>query len=312
MKNVIKIVKNLAKKIKIKINTLHIVSIEPPAILTEDLKEYGINEKRNIDKEKTRNRNQPYAFIGGGDLGEQLTLDMYPETIGSASKGGMAFDNKTLGKDNKVDSAKEVKFVCLIGTKKCKNCKNKCPPFQERCSYCKSDNFKYMSDSRACISSEAHIKYKHIITEYIIFVQDYDNTRQIITIKCFKFSNRNSYFNRYIQNQYDSGKKKGGACNFIPYSYDWFMSGPISIMNVDINISKNEPEIVYHLYNPLSDIYDDVPNSMLENILTSKEKTIILDKTKLINGCFDYDYIKDKFKLRPKNIGKSRGSTSRK
>jgi len=288
------------------------LSIEPPIILTEDLKEYGINEKKNIDKEKTRNRNQPYAFISGGDFGEQLTLDMYPETIGSASKGGMAFDNKTLGKNNELVSAKEVKFVSRIGTKLCKICKNKCPPFQITCLYCKSDNFKYMSDSRAGISSEAHIKYKHLIDVYIIFVQDYDNTTQTITIKCFKFSTKNSYFNTYIQNQYDSGKKKGGTCNFIPYSYDWFMSGPISIMNVDINISKNEPEIVYHLYNPLSDIYDDVPNSMLEKILTSKEKIIILDKTKLINGCFNYDYIKDIFKLRPKNIGKSRGSTSRK
>lgn len=305
-------INSIMSVIKIKNNTQHIVSIEPPAILTEDLKEYGINEKKNIDKEKTRNRNQPYAFIGGGDFGEQLTLDMYPETIGSASKGGMAFDNKTLGKDNELVSAKEVKFVSLIGTKRCEICKNKCPPFQKTCLYCKSDNFKYISDSRAGISSEAHIKYKHVINDYIIFVQDYDNTTQTITIKCFKFSNKNSYFNTYIQNQYDSGKKKGGTCNFIPYSYDWFMSGPISIMNVDINISKNEPEIVYHLYNPLSDIYDDVTNSMLEKILTSKEKIIILDKTKLINGCFNYDYIKDKFKLRPKNIGKSRGSTSRK
>jgi len=34
------------KKIKFKNNTQHIVSIEPPAILTEDLKEYGINEKK--------------------------------------------------------------------------------------------------------------------------------------------------------------------------------------------------------------------------------------------------------------------------
>ena len=52
--------------------------------------------------------------------------------------------------------------------------------------------------------------------------------------------------------------------------------------------------------------------AMLEKKLTSGEKTIILDKTKLINGCFEYDYIKDIFKIRSKSIGKPRGITSRK
>ena len=90
------------------------------------------------------------------------------------------------------------------------------------------------------------------------------------------------------------------------------MSGPISIINIDINISNAEPEIIYHLYNPLSEIYDDVPYDKFEKLLKSDEKKIILDKTRLINGCFKYDYIKDIFKLRAKNIGKQRGSTSRK
>ena len=286
--------------------------MEPSAILTEDLKEYGINEKKNIGKEKTRNMNQPYAFLSGGDFGEQLTLGMYPETIGSASKGGMAFDNKTLDKDNQLVSAKEVKYVSLIGTKQCKPCKNKCPPFQQKCSYCKCKDFKNISDSRAGISSEAHIKYKDVIKEYIIFVQDYNDRTETILLKGFKFLSGNKYFDTYIQNQYASGNKKGGTCNLIPYSYDWVLSGPISILNVDINISKNEPEIIYHLYNPVSEVYDDIPNSVLEKLLTSNEKTIILDKARLINGCFEYDYIKEIFKLRSKNIGKSRGATSRK
>lgn len=284
--------------------------MEPPAILTEDLEAYGTNEKKNIDKEKTRNRNQPYAFLSGGNLGEQLAIDMYPETIGGASKGGIAFDNKTLDHDNKVVSAKEVKFVSLIGTKECITCKNKCPPFQHTCLYCKSTDFKDNSDSRASISSNAHIKYKHVINEYIIFVQDYNDSTDTISVKGFKFLSANHYFDTYIQNQYDSGSKKG-ACNFIPYSYDWFLSGPISIINVDINISI-EPKITYHLYNPASEVYDDIPNSMLEKLLNSNEKKIVLDKTRLINGAFEYDYIKDLFKLRAKTIGKSRGSTVRK
>ena len=289
-----------------------VTTMEPPAVLTEDLKDYGKNEKNNVKKEKERNKNQPYAFLGGGDVGEQLTLDIYPDTIGSASKGGMAYDNKTLGKDNELVSAKEVKWVSLIGTKQCKTCQNKCPPFQKKCIFCKGEDFKNMSDSRAGISCEPHIKYKHIINEYIIFVQGYNDSTGTITLKGYKFLSKNAYFDTYIQNQYDSGNKKGGTCNFIPYSYDWFMSGPITIMDVDINISTIEPEITYHLYNPLSEIYDTLPIAMLEKKLTSGEKTIILDKTKLINGCFEYDYIKDIFKIRSKSIGKPRGITSRK
>ena len=176
----------------------------------------------------------------------------------------------------------------------------------------KGEDFKNMSDSRAGISCEPHIKYKHIINEYIIFVQGYNDSTGTITLKGYKFLSKNAYFDTYIQNQYDSGNKKGGTCNFIPYSYDWFMSGPITIMDVDINISTIEPEITYHLYNPLSEIYDTLPIAMLEKKLTSGEKTIILDKTKLINGCFEYDYIKDIFKIRSKSIGKPRGITSRK
>jgi len=40
-------------------------TITVPDILTEDLKEYAITEKNNIHKEKTLNRNQPYAFLNG-------------------------------------------------------------------------------------------------------------------------------------------------------------------------------------------------------------------------------------------------------
>ena len=285
---------------------------KPPNILTEELKEYGLNEKKNIVKEQTRNRNQPYAFLGGGDIGEQLTLTMFPETVGSASKGGMAYDNKTIDKDGKVISAKEVKFVSRCGTKQCNQCKNKCPLFQSKCIYCNCKDFKYMSDSRAGISSDAHIKYKDVIKEYIIFVQDYNSDTQTITLKAYKFLSKNEYFNSYIQNQYDSGKKRGGSCNFIPYSYDWNMSGPITILIVDINITKSDPEIVYHLYNPESRIYDNVPKSALDKCLNFREKTVNLDKTRLINGCYEYEYIKNIFKLRSKTIGKSRGTTTRK
>lgn len=295
------------------------VKNQPTALLTEELEEYGRNEKKNIYREEIQNRNLPHAFLNGRNFGEYLTVLIYPDTIGGASKGGIAFDNMTIGKDgkdnkiNKIISAKEAKYVNLVGTKKCKKCKNKCPPFQKKCIFCKGEDFEDKSDSRACISSEAHIKYKDYINEYIVYVEDYNKITNTISIKGYKFISKNAYFDTYIQNQYDNGNSKGGTCNFIPYSYDWFMSGPISIINIDINISNAEPEIIYHLYNPLSEIYDDVPYDKFEKLLYSDEKKLLLelDKTRLINGCFKYDYIKDIFKLRAKNIGKLRGSTSR-
>lgn len=287
-------------------------SIQPTALLTEELEEYGRIEKKNIYKEETQNRNHPHAFLKGGTFGEYLTLLIYPDTIGGASKGGIAYDNMTIGKDNKLISAKEVKYVNLVGAKKCNKCERKCPPFQKKCIFCNGEDFKDISDSRAGISSDAHIKYKDYIIEYIVYVENYNKITNTISLKGYKFISKNAYFDTYIQNQYDNGNKKGGTCNFIPYSYDWFMSGPISIINIDINISNAEPEIIYHLYNPLSEIYDDIPYDKFEKLLNSDEKKLILDKTILINGCFKYDYIKDIFKLRAKNIGKSRGSTSRK
>lgn len=286
-------------------------SVNP--ILTEDLIDYGNAEKKNIHKEKTRNHNQPYAFLGGGAFGEQLVLLMFLYTIGSASKGGMAFDNKTLDDNKKIIKAKEIKFVSLNGTKKCNKCNEKCPPFQQICIYCSErENFKEMSDSRAGISSKAHMDYKDIIDEYIIFVQKYCDDTKIISLKAYKFLTKNEYFDNYIENQFNSGHTRGGSCNFIPYSYDWFMSGPIKIMNVDINISDNEPKIKYQHYDPLSNRYDKVSMSDLNKVLKKEEKDKLDHKMLNDAGYYEYEYISSILTIRKKNIGKPRGSTSRK
>ena len=277
--------------------------------LTQDLKDYGTNEKKNIHKEKTRNRNQCYAFLGGGDFGEQITLSIFPETIGSSSKGGMAFDNKTLDDNKNIINAKEVKFVCLIGTKQCKSCKQKSPPYQDMCSYCNSENFNNISDSRASICSIAHIKYKKIINEYIIYVQDYDDKKEIISIVGYKFLSKNNYFDKYIQNQYDSGDKKGGSCNLIPYSFDWYMCGPITFIDLHIDISKIEPIIKYNIYNPKSEIYDNIPIKF-ERLLKPNELEVLSELSK--EKCADYLYISCLLNIRKKSIGKSRGTTTRK
>lgn len=295
---VIKIQKNFRKKYQ---------SIQD---LKQDLKEYGVTEKKNITKEKIRNHNQCYAFLGGGDFGEQITLSIFPGTIGSASKGGMSFDNKTLDKDKNIKHAREVKFVCLVGTKKCKSCKQKCPPFQKKCIYCNGEKFKNYSDSRAGISSKAHIDYKEYIDEYIIYVQDYDEKKEIITIIGYKFLSKNMYFDNYIQNQYDSGNKKGGTCNLLPYSFDWYMSGPIKFIDIHIDISKFEPIIKYNIYNIKSEIYDNIPVVNFEKILNKNELELFYELPKEKRS--EYLHVCSKLNIRNKSIGKSRGTTTRK
>lgn len=279
--------------------------------LTQDLENYGKNEKNNINKEKTRNRNQPYAFLNGGNFGEELTLEMFPNTIGSGSKGGMAFDNKTYDENKNIKKAKEVKFISLNGTKQCLRCKEKTPIFQKKCIKCNNEKFKIMRDSRASISSKSHIDYKSIINEYIIFVQDYNDITKLISLKAYKFLSNNEYFNDYIQNQYDSGDNVGGSCNLIPYSYDWYLSGPITILDVDIDITNTKPIINYKLYNPLSDKYDKCLISDFNKILTINEKEKIDKQIINDNIYYNYEFISKNLKLRYKSIGKSRGTTTR-
>jgi hypothetical protein len=285
--------------------------MNPPASLTDELIEYGLLEKRNIHKETTNHRNLPLTFMGGGNLGELLTLEMYPNTIGSASKGGMAFDNKTLDISKNTVEAKEVKFVSLVGTKQCKYCTQKAPRFQPKCIYCDNCEFKLISDSRAGISSNAHILYKNILNEYIIFVQDYNVDTKIIGLKAFKFLTKNTYFDSYIQNQYDCGGKLGGSCNFIPYSFDWNMSGAITIMDVSIDISNEYPIVTYHFYNPLSDEYDKIDLSTFKPLLRPAELAK-LENVQTLDGYLKYEDIVSLFSLRNKSIGKSRGTVTRK
>ncbi len=296
------------------------VEPEPSLILTEEFKDWGINEKKNINKEKSRNRNQPYAFIGGGDFGEQLTLEIYPETIGSSSKGGCSFDNSTLDENKVRISAKEVKFISLLGTKECVYCNKKAPYFQNICIYCdrNKNKFKYKCDSRASISSKAHIDYKHIINHYIIFVQDFYEKDMIIKIKGYKFLSNNKYFNDYIQNQYNHNK---GYANFVPYSIDWYNSGPINILDVSIDISKDEPIVNYHNYNPLTEKYDNIILSKYKQILKNQEEILFDKEIKNITPitpitgnevCYKYEDICNIICARKKCLGKPRGTTIRK
>tara|TARA_A100001015_G_scaffold254515_1_gene295327 strand:+ start:174 stop:1037 length:864 start_codon:yes stop_codon:yes gene_type:complete len=279
------------------------VSENMPRLLHDELKHWSNEEKRNIEKEKYMNRNHPFAFLSTGDIGEELTLYMHPNSIGGCSKGGMAFDNKEIDENKETKYAREIKFVCLEGTKECKKCKYKCPRFQDKCLFCNGNDFKLMSDSRAGISVTAHVKYKKYLQEYIIFVMQFNEDKFIIDLKCFKFLSTNKYFDDYITNQYENGT--GNTCNFIPYSYDWHLSGPIKIMDVDIDISDDQTKITTKFYDITSMIYEGVP----KNVFNNEE----IQKYNITKDYTNYDEIKEKnIPLRKKNLGKSRGTVTRK
>lgn len=279
------------------------VSENIPREFHDEVEHWSKEEKRNVKKEKSMGRNLPIAFNGLGDKGEEFALYMFPESIGGSSKGGMAFDNKELDDNKEIKLAREIKFVCLEGTKECENCKLKCPRFQDKCIYCNGNKFILKSDSRAGISSTAHLKNKIKLQEYIIFVMEFNEDKFIINLKCFKFLSTNEYFDAYITNQHENSTSK--TCNFIPYSYDWHLSGPIKIMELDIDISGNETKITTKFYDTTSMIYEDVP----KNVFYNKE----IQKYNITKDNTNYDEIKEKnIPLRKKNLGKSRGTVTRK
>jgi hypothetical protein len=75
-------------------------------------------ELERIQDEETDNLNISQAFDGIGKFGEILTTAIFAGSIGSASKGGCAFDNHCLLTNKK----REVKTCCIIQPKICNSC----------------------------------------------------------------------------------------------------------------------------------------------------------------------------------------------
>ena len=75
-------------------------------------------ELERIKDEETDNLNISQAFDGIGKFGEILTTYIFAGSIGSASKGGCAFDNHCLVTNKK----REVKTCCIIQPKICNSC----------------------------------------------------------------------------------------------------------------------------------------------------------------------------------------------
>ena len=100
--------------------------------LKQELSEWGLDEFKKINKEKKLNKDLCFAFLGLGEMGELFTLIMFPNSIGSASKGGCSFDNREGYNEatGGYNITREVKFSSLDGSKQCSRCKIKTSRFQ--------------------------------------------------------------------------------------------------------------------------------------------------------------------------------------
>lgn len=284
--------------------------------LCEEIIDWSLSEFKNINKEKKFNKNIGFAFSGLGDQGEVFTSIMYPNSIGSASKGGCAFDNKEYNDDGSFKITREVKFLSLDGSKICKTCESqnkkngtkgetKVPRFQPRCLFCKESNFDIPKDSRWCISAKAHKDYCNDIyklNEYVLFLSEYNETDNSINLECYKISSNNQYFSNYIENQFTNGT--GNNCNFQPYSWDFYMSGPIILFN--INIDENG-EINENFFDLKNENIMRVP----KNIIEKNKKNCEYDKSIPEEGV-EYLNIIDFCTIKKKSLGKKRGKITRK
>jgi len=265
------------------------------------IEDFSKQTRKNILFEEIKNKNFTKAFKNIGDFGEELVLHMFPESIGSGSNGGCAFDNVELNENKTEKLAREVKTLSKIQPKQCINCKYKIPYFQKICIKCNGVEFKIISDSRFGICSKAHIEYKNLLQEYILIILNYDIITKYINIKMIKLDANNEYFNNYISNQFENSNKSNN-CNLLPFSYDFHLSGPIMLLDYDIDENHN---IIKNYETINSTTIMDIP----VNIFTKKEKQDMNINENI--ETIPYDTYKQYFTLRKKNLNKDRGTTSR-
>ena len=287
-------------------------------VVIDKIRSWANKEFENIKKEHTMGpygiyRNQPYAFCSVGDEGEELCLYMFPGSIGSASKGGCAHDNSSYNSEGTLVETREVKFCSLDGTKECKKCKCKVPTFQPICFFCKdsTSGYTYINDSRCGISASAHIKYKKSLKEYIIFVSKYNREQTYIKLFAFKIMSNNEYFNTYITHQ--DTQSNSNTCNLLPFSFDFHMSGPIKLF--EINLFGDHEDIIY--FNLHNNQIEPIPyknwNTGTTIFKKSKKELERVGLTESDFGETGLDYYENisKFTHRQKCFNKSRGQVSR-
>jgi hypothetical protein len=296
-------------------------------------------ELERIQDEETDNLNISQAFDGIGKFGEILTTAIFAGSIGSASKGGCAFDNHCLLTNKK----REVKTCCIIQPKICNTCvqinkakekidassvegvvssilaeiiekidpsgaqpqqpspnQTKVPFFQKRCLFCgETVNFTYPKDSRFSIDCKAHFAYEADIVEYVFHLIDYKDDR--IIFETFVIQSANRYFRQMLKNQLEKGSS--AHCNFLPRSHDFYSSAPIKILEMVYTRNK---QVNSFLFNPENREICEYPMELLSKEL---KKTLKVDPQKTH---ISYEELEDKLEPKKKNFGKIRGAVVRK
>jgi hypothetical protein len=288
-------------------------------------------ELERIKDEETDNLNISQAFDGIGKFGEILTTAIFAGSIGSASKGGCAFDNHCLRTNKK----REVKTCCIIQPKICNSCtqinkdndnqssvtgivgsilaeiidkiaapltvdlpahhspnQTKVPFFQKRCLFCgETVNFAYPKDSRFSIDCKAHFAYESQI--------DYKDDK--IIFETFVIQSANKYFRQMLKNQLEKGAS--AHCNFLPRSHDFYSSAPIKILEM---VYTRDKQVESFVFNPENREICEYPVELLSKEL---KKTLKVDPQKTH---ISYEELEDKLEPKKKNFGKLRGAVTRK
>ena len=287
-------------------------------------------ELERIKDEESDNLNISQAFDGIGKFGEILTTAIFPGSIGSASKGGCAFDNHCLGTNKK----REVKTCCIIQPKICNICakpppkestdagdivssilteiidkivgqpvgagQTKVPFFQKRCLFCgETANFTYPKDSRFSIDCKAHFAYEADIVEYVFHLIDYKDER--IIFETFVIQSANKYFRQMLKNQLEKGSS--AHCNFLPRSHDFYSSAPIKILEM---VYTRDKQVDSFFFNPENREICEYPVELLSKEL---KKSLKIDPQKTH---ISYEELEDKLEPKKKNFGKQRGAVVRK
>lgn len=132
----------------------------------------------------------------------------------------------------------EVKSAVLAQAKLCE-CGAKVSFFSSHCHECGSENLKTMKDSRWGINAESHFKYIENLRHYVMFLlepTEYHYSCRTFRIRSWLINKNDKNFNDIMKTQLDSGKKPHK--NFMPLSYDFYISQPVLVLDGVLEISK--------------------------------------------------------------------------
>lgn len=232
------------------------------------------------------------AFQGIDKFGELLCSLLSPGYRGNGGAGsGHDLSNGT--------DAKEVKAVCWFQPWKCLSCERRTPYYcGPSCFHCKKETLKRVHDSRASISAAAHIKYIDVLNNYMIVLIEFTDMPDDVSVSVWNISSDNAYFDAYVHNQYNNGS--GNTCNMLPRLRDFYMSGPVRVMQATMTIPEvGEPTVTEPDFTPL-------PEPVPWSVMNEEDKKDIEERDTI-----PYSELKDKIVVPKKAHGKDRGKTKR-